>query len=134
MLCVAFHSATDVEIFWTLLAGIGALFSAINIGSAWKDVRFYKRQKVVNGRAYLSRNALITEACRFAIQDIFLLIGIGAMFIDNPSQQAGVPLKLRLFGILVQWGLITSSALLTFKTILLYHTRKVLKTKVEDSK
>jgi hypothetical protein len=112
-------------VFWTLLAFVGAVFSAINVGSAWGDWKFLKAQKIVNGRAYLARNALITEIGRLYIQNVFVMIGMLAMFLENPPTHV-VSLKLRLFSALFQWGLISSSAVLTFKSYLLYKTRKVV--------
>lgn len=127
MLGVSFGTVSDVEVLWTLLAFVGAVFSGINIGAAWGDYSYLKRQEIVNGRAYLARNALIAEVCRFVIQNIFVAIGLGAMTLTPPNPDIELPLKLKIFSVLFQWGFITASALLTFKTWLLYRTRKILR-------
>jgi hypothetical protein len=126
MLGVAFGTVADVEILWTISAAIGAFFSIINIGWAYGDYKFLKHEEIVNGRFTIARAALWSEVCRFIIQVIFLAIGVFSMLLPQSPPEV-LPIKLRLFVFLFQWGMITSSILLTFKTILWSYTRKVVR-------
>lgn len=117
----------DIEVVWTLIAFIGAIFSVYNVREARKDLHALSTIDKNNGRGKLGRFAIKTEVARLAIQLIFLLIGVLAMSVQSRGTPAGTPWNIVLLGIIFRWGLIIASLLVTLKSYWGYKIRKDLR-------
>lgn len=124
MLAAEHGTVSDIEIVWVVLALVGVVFTLLNLGEAKSDLKWVNRAGISNGRRVLAQTGLWMEVCRFVIQAIFCVIGVLAMLVhDAPSS---IPAAQEAIRVAITWGLIISSALLTFKTYLARRVRKEL--------
>lgn len=126
MLGAAYGTAEDIEVLWTIVAGIGFLYSFLNTKDAYGDLKLLQERGISNGRKAVAQTAYWSEMGRAFIQAVFFLIGVAAMFLPAPPPKADLPLAQFLVGILIRWGLITSSIILTVKAYLAMRVRKML--------
>lgn len=120
-----YGSVEDIELLWTIIAFVGLVFSLINFADAYKDCKYLAARGITNGRILVAKTNLWTEGMRGAIQTIFLVIGVLALMIESPPQTKLTTAQF-LIGIVIRWGIITASLLLTIKTYLVRHLRTVL--------
>lgn len=120
-----------IEILWTAVAAAGLGFAAENLVEAYRDLSVVDHEHdPVDGKAkeILAVSAIITEWMRAAVQTIFILIGVLAMVVAMPSSHVQLPLKLRIFGWVFQYGLVIAAALCAGKSVVLWETRRRLNT------
>lgn len=118
---------SGLELLWILVALIGAAITTYNTVHAHGDYQYVKHNNISNGRRIVARTAYWTEAMRLVIQVIFLIIGVMAAFIPDPSSY-GLPLKSIVIGYFIRVGLIVSSILLTVKSEMLRRMRRAIHT------
>jgi hypothetical protein len=124
-LAAQYGTVSDVEIVWTLIALIGAIFSIHNLIQSLGDKKYLDRMGIENGRLTLAKFSILMEGCRVAIQTIFMTIGIGSMFLADVSEH-NLPTTYVVFGAIFRWGLIFAASLVTFKSYLGWQVRKEL--------
>lgn len=123
MLAASYGSVGDIEIMWCIIAACGLVFSLYTLVRATGDRRILIREGIGNGRRKIAAYAVFAEGARAAIQFIFLCIGVIACFLPQ-SDTSALPTVQLVEIILIQWGLILSSILLTTKSVLAYILRK----------
>lgn len=126
-LAAAYGTVSDIEILFSLISFIGAAFSIFSSYEAIKDYQALNKAKIGNGRRLLAWTSVQTEIARVIIQLIFLTIGILAATIAEMPPQLHLPLEVVIFGFIFRWGLILSSLLLMYKSILAYLVRQKLR-------
>lgn len=124
LISAAYGSVSDMELLWTGLAAAGASFSAYNVRDSILDYKALGAME--NGRRSLARAAIKTEASRFAIQLIFIMIGVSAMFIPEAPDVLDQPLNIAITSFLIRWGLMVSAGLLLWKSYIVFKLRKEL--------
>lgn len=134
----SYGSVEDIEIGWTLIAFVGICYSVLNVGEAWKDVkamyplrerngwfgRLHERWCALsryspgkNGRLLIARAQFRVETARLLIQVIFFAAGITSMILPGVSDATDLPTRLLVAGIVIRWGLILASLLVTYQSI-----------------
>lgn len=126
MLGAGYGTISDIEVMWVLLAAIGFIFSALSAYQALGDRNFLRNLGVRNGRWLIANLALFNEAGRSFIQAVFLTIGLLAMLLPEPPNQGNPTTVQEYLSIIVRWGLISSSVVLTTKSVYTWHTRRRL--------
>lgn len=125
MLAASYGSVGDIEIMWCIIAACGLVFSCYTLYRALGDRRYLIVEGIGNGRRKIAAYTIFAEGARAAIQLIFLCIGILSLFLpQSNTNQLPTPQLVEI--ILIQWGLIVSSVLLTLKSITAYILRKKL--------
>jgi hypothetical protein len=125
MLAASYGTVGDIEIMWCLIALVGLVFSVFTANKAIGDRKALKLLGIGNGRKSIASYAIFAEVGRAAIQFIFLSIGITSLFLPQ-YDESQLPTAQLLAGILVRWGLILSSLILTSKSYAAYRLRKRL--------
>ena len=106
-----------IEVVWTLVAVIGAYFSANNIRDGINDLSALKKidhddyMLEVKSHRIVARGNIRRDALREFIQLIFLLLGLIALSLENPSR------GISLVSIIFQASLIAVSVALTISAI-----------------
>lgn len=126
LLLAHYGTVEDIEILFTVLATIGAGFSLFSTIEAIKDYGAISRAGISNGRRLLAWTSVHNEVARFIIQLIFVTLGILAMLLPG-AHDVALPTLQVVFGAVFRWGLITSSALLMYKSILSHIVRQHLR-------
>jgi hypothetical protein len=126
LLAAQYGSISDIEIVWTLIAGIGLAFSIFNVREAFADRAALKLAGVKNGRKMIADEGLLQELARTVIQAIFLTIGLLAMTYPDPPDVSDRPWNLVLIGIVFRWGLIISASLIMLKSFGAWRLRRRL--------
>lgn len=72
-----------LEIAWTTVAAIGALYSCMLLGEVIADLRAVGTIHPRNGRHKMARGAVRQEAIRLSLHLTFVLIGLAAMSLQN---------------------------------------------------
>lgn len=125
MIAAAYGSVSDIEILWSVIAAVGLSYSLYNLRDALKDYDFIKHHKISNGRRILARHAVYGEGIRAAIQGIFLTVGILAAFVPEAPPVEAITV-ISILGLIIRWGLILSSVLLTIKSYLGKRSRDII--------
>lgn len=126
MLGATYGTVEDIEVLWTVIALAGLVYSVINFGEAHKDLQVIKARSIHNGRRIIARAALWSEGFRAIIQAIFFLTGVTVLFLPSPPTSYHQPTAQVVAGILIRWGFIVSSVLLTAKAYLARRVRQLL--------
>lgn len=125
MIAASYGNVSDIEIMWTLLAAIGIVFGLYNLRDALGDLSALNTAGIRNGRRLIAQFAIRQEILRLTMQSIYFGIGILAFTIPDPPPRP-LTTKVAVIGFLITWGLVTSSAIVLFKSIDGYVTRKRL--------
>ena len=132
ILGAAYGSVSDIEIFWTLIATLGLCFSFYTIREASGDWLTIRDSGIGNGRKLLARSTLLSEWGRAVVQSIFLVIGVLAMFTPEAPNASEGPWYVVAIRVLITWGLISSSILISGNTALSFYTRRQLQRIVRE--
>lgn len=127
----SYGTVQDIEILWTIVALIGAIFSIHNLREALKDYRALTLTAKTNGRGTIARFNLKSESVRLIIQTIFFTIGILAMLIPGGDYPPGTETLLIVVGAIVRWGIILSSVLISLKSFWAWQIRRELTSRKE---
>lgn len=125
-LFAAYGNIEDIEVLFTLLAFTGATYSLFSVIESIRDYAFIRRARIGNGRRTLAWASIHTEAARFIVQVIFMTLGILAMLLPTvpPTHLSTLAI---VFGAVFRWGLVTSTALLLYKSVLAHVVRQRLR-------
>lgn len=126
MINAAYGSVSDVEILWVLVALVGLVYSILNILDARGDKEYLDTHNIQNGRRALAKYQLIAEYLRAAIQLIFAMIGLAAMTLPEVPNSAHLPRHELIIRVLLTYGLIAASIMLSIKSYLGYRVRVLL--------
>lgn len=126
MIAANYGPVADIEIVWTIIALVGLIYSLFNVKDANGDLKVLREAGVGNGRLTLAKYQMQAESLRTAIQAVFLSIGLAAMALPSAPDNLDLPLRQIVIQVLVTYGLIISSVLLTIKSYLGYRVRRVL--------
>jgi len=116
----------DIEIVWTVVAFVGLIYSLLNVRDAQIDLKVLEEAGVKNGRLTLARYQIEAEVLRAIMQTIFLAIGIAAMALPEVPDSLDIPATQVVIRVLITYGLILSSVLLSVKSYLGYRVRRIL--------
>lgn len=114
-----------IEVVWTAIAGVGCLFAIFNALDALRDARAAAQLRHRNGRWTIARATVLTEWFRFAIQAIFVAIGVGAMLLP-PSPPMVLHGRVLFFTVVFKYGLIACAVLVALQSFALWRMRRTL--------
>lgn len=126
MIAANYGPVADIEIVWTVVAFVGLIYSILNVRDAQIDLEVLESAGVKNGRRTLARYQLEAEVLRSIMQTIFLSIGIAAMSLPAAPDSLDLPTTQLVIQVLITYGLIVSSVLLSIKSYLGYRVRRIL--------
>lgn len=122
-----FHTLSGVEFTWILVSFIGAFLSAWNIRLALGDYQAIEKLEIEDERRFLARAWIYTEGARLIIQTIFVGIGLWvALLPDVPTHSTGV--------IIMRTALILCSVLLSFKSVMHWQVRMVIRSRGQSNR
>lgn len=113
-----YGTVSAIEIIWTAIALAGAVLATINVREAAKDLAALdEAPRIVNGRRAIADTALRVEVSRLLCQIIFAAIGVIAMLLPEGRSFSERPLKVALFSLFIQWGLMIAVVLITYQSL-----------------
>jgi hypothetical protein len=125
MIAASYGSVSDIEVVWTMIATIGLVYAALNLRSAFLDMRALGGFR--NGRYVIATTSVKLELTRIIIQSVFATIGIFAMTLPDVPQDS-LPTKLVIFGAIFRWGLIICAVCVAYQSFVNHQVRKALLT------
>jgi hypothetical protein len=134
-----YGNASEIEIFWVILAAIGLIFAAYNLREAHKDMKALDREGITNGRRTIAKAARYQDGCRAVVHAVFLAIGLSSAIFLPDMDLDKLPTNILVVTILVRWGLILSAGILVSQSYVSYALRRtiirdgvMLRSKIEE--
>lgn len=116
-----FGTASLIEIAWTLLAAIGALYHMRGVHDAGGDLSFLKRAGLNGRRRVVALRNLRSEITRLFVKTIFFGVGVVALVTPPPERTSNTTASL-IAGV----GLVLALLALTFDSFLERQDRETL--------
>lgn len=126
MIAAAYGPVSDVEIIWVVVAFVGLIYSLLNVQDSLGDRKFLDDNRITNGRRALAKYQLMAEILRAGMQLIFFAIGVAAMTLPEIHNSADLPTHELVIRVLLTYGLVASSIMLTIKSYLGFRVRNIL--------
>lgn len=120
-IAAGYGNVSDIEVMFVVISLIGLAFSLYNAIRAWGDIAWLRENKVKNGRWYLAKMWFVSEAGRAYLQFFFALIGIRAFFYPDPPPRLST--HEAVMDVVLRWGLLVGTAIVTGKTIYIWYIR-----------
>lgn len=131
VLAAQYGSVSDIEIVWTLIALFGLGFAIWNFFDAVAGYRDLGAR--LNGLRQTAVASIKLEATRVVIQTIFVLIGVLAMTLKDPSNSLHQPWRVLLLGAVFRWGLVISAGLVMYQSYINFEIRRLMRAYAYDN-
>jgi hypothetical protein len=124
IIAAAYGAVSDFEVVFFLTSLAGLIFSILNLRWAIGDLTFLKRNNIKGARRKLALTAVKSEAARAAIQTFFVTAASFSFFLPSNGNELKLPTYALIFNIIIRYGFLASTLLLTLKSYWSYQVRR----------